>query len=498
MPSGEDHLNELWERQLQLISDYLERSEEPKNHVFLTLPSDIVSTRYISLPVKNKRTAMSMLPFLIEEDLPYSLNECHWAETLITENKQTHATVAVVKKENFESFYNIILKHGLKPEVLTSDVSSLANIVSSNKDLFPESFCIIDLGHHATRGYFFFDNKLVANHNAYVAGATITDAISKTYGIKTEEAETYKHQNSFILLEDQYDNVDGDQKEFSRLMDNTLKPLINEIRRWDIGHRVNHGIRASKIYICGGSANIKNFDNYLEEQIGIPVDYFNPYQIVDDHFIEGDKKYRNRFSQIVALTTNVGKKSRMINFLKDKYALSQDFDLPLDTVSFIAVRMAILTIIFSVFLVAEIILTNIQVSNAKKMASNLFQNPNLDMSKQYKRKIRAATIQQAVLQRIQRKLDTKIKLVNQEVKIIQSSLEINALSELVDLFDIIESKEVELTKFIVSEDKQIDFAVKAEKLEQLEKIKAQLESDGHWLIEIDQKNKTLLAGKGQK
>ena len=73
--------HKLWEIQLQTVQDYLSSISE-EYQITLNIKSEIVSTRFVQIPGKNKKKALMMLPFQIEEDLPYSLSECHYAESI--------------------------------------------------------------------------------------------------------------------------------------------------------------------------------------------------------------------------------------------------------------------------------------------------------------------------------------------------------------------------------------------------------------------------------
>lgn len=63
--------------------------------------------------------------------------------------------------------------------------------------------------------------------------------ISQTYQIDPEEAVLYKHQNAFLLTENQYEGVEPAQKDFATAMEKVLHTLISDFARWKIGFKVN-------------------------------------------------------------------------------------------------------------------------------------------------------------------------------------------------------------------------------------------------------------------
>lgn len=493
-------LNKLWENQVEIIAEFLEKFE-PDTHIMITLPAEIISTRFITLPVKSKKLAINMLPFQIEEDLPYSLQDCHWAESMQINNNQVEATVAIVKKEHFNEFFYLLKSANLKPKILTSDVSSLSSLVNLHADKFPKSFCIIDLGHHATRSFFFHNGKLVSNHHSYVAGAALTEAISKTYSISIDEATMYKHQNSFLLVDDQYEKVNENQREFAKIMDATLSPLMSEIKRWDIGFRVTHGVKIEEVYICGGTSNIKNMKNYLSSKLEAPVKFFDPYQYLDSSKFDNDDKFRNRFSQLVSLATNATKKSKLINFLKNEYTLGNTTDLPFEGIAFIGVRLSILSFIVSFFLFLNFIFIDGDISKAKKISEGLFKNPQLNLSKRYMKMITKSNVSNSELKTINQKLKDKKDLIKQEVNIVQASLNINAFSHLSNIIRLLSGSEVEIISLSIAEDETIDFILHAKDLKVLEEVQKEFSNDKKikWLVEMKKDAKQLIvAGKGSQ
>ena len=70
------------------------------------------------------------------------------------------------------------------------------------------------------------------------------------------EAEIYKHENSFLLVADQFDKVSPEQKDFALLMKNSLSPLVIDLKRWLLGYTLNTGEKIRRIYLIGGTTKI--------------------------------------------------------------------------------------------------------------------------------------------------------------------------------------------------------------------------------------------------
>lgn len=489
---------QLWDIQLEHIQNYLEPIPEDYQ-VIMNFSSELVSTRFLSVPGKNKKRANMMVPFLIEEDLPFPISSCHFSETIDVKNDKCEILAGVIKREHFEGFYELLNQHKLTPKILTNDVATYESYMKSNFMNYPDSFCILEFGHEATRGYFFHHGKLVSNHHSFVAGKVITEDISKTYNISLEEATIYKHQNAFVLTEGQLEDVNENQKDFAKLMDSTLQPLLAEIRRWEIGFRVKHGVPVGEYYICGGTANINNFSNFLSIKLASKVTNFNPFMTCKDDYIDKDPKFRNKFAQTSILMQGMQHKNRFINFLKGPFSFKENENLPLDSLAFMGVRVfAISFVIIITMLVSHIFLRRDDEEITKQVASKLKSaGPLLNLSSRDKRPKAIKQFPEMILS----KLKKQDRIIQQEVKSIQSSVKINALSSLNTIVDIISTVgvKVEIQKFHSLSGETFEATLVSENVEDLQKLKRALsETDKfEFFNELDEKKKTLLV-KGEE
>ena len=151
--------------------------------------------------------------------------------------------------------------------MLTSEISTMQSYIDHIR--MNDTCCILDLGHKTTKAYFVQDRQIVSNHTSFVAGSAINEVIAKTYQISAEDAIIYKHENAFLLTDEQLDEVSNEQREFALLMKQVFSPLILDIKRWEIGHRVKFGTSIYKIYILGGTSQINSLENFCHIQTNL-------------------------------------------------------------------------------------------------------------------------------------------------------------------------------------------------------------------------------------
>ncbi len=426
--------------QMKIISDFLEEIED-EYKVILNASNEIINERFIELPIKNKKKANLMLPFQLEEDIPYSLSECKISNTLELTKTGSRAVVNIIKHSVLQPLYQKISDYKINPSILTSEISAVESFVRNTSEVLPQAFCIMDIGHSTTHAYFFIDGKLQSSHTSYVAGFAINDIISKTYNINLEEAAIYKHQNSYFLASDQYSEVDESQRQFAKLMDETFASLISDFQRWHIGFRVQNGLPVTDIFLIGGSSNIKNIKNFLSEKTNIKIGQMDFFTDTIHDKVDTDEKQKRKFALSSMQSHGLVNKSKVINFLTGEYAIQGDADLPVHSMFFIGSRLLFLTLILLVSLSIESIFLSKQITSADKKLRGLVKNPILGLSPRESRS--AIKKPKPILARLSR----KEKIISQEVKVLQSSVNTNALKSLQVITDYTAGLNIEVVEY---------------------------------------------------
>lgn len=354
-----DHLPFL-EEQTQCLQKIFKIFPENSKVVF-QVPIDICSTRILEIPIKQKKKAEMMIPFQLEEQIPYSIQDIHMSSYVSKNSDKTHTSITSFIANNlFEELWNHFKKNKILPNYLVPEVTLWNHFISKLNVSDEESYCILDIGHTKSTAYFYNKNKLITYHNCYTAGRSIDEMIISEYGVKYKKAVEFKHQNAFFLLPNQLADVDNKQRDFAQKIDDALVPLIKEFKRWELSFRVNHQKEISKIFITGGTSRIKNIENYLAHNLKKPVRF-----LTDGHGSFSNMSFSQNdflsFSNANALSAQHMRKSSN-NFLSGQYASVNNEQLPIYSISYVATRVAIVMTIIMVFLGIE----NFQLQNLEK------------------------------------------------------------------------------------------------------------------------------------
>lgn len=422
----------LQEIQIEVINNYL-KARNYEGKVNILLPDEYVTTRFLDLPVSQRKKAEQMIPFQIDENLPYPISNAHFSWVLFKKDQNLSAQVNILRQENFAQFFDGLKRREISPNLITTESFLIQNFIenwnhpSRKINKMAEPFCILDVGHSSSKAYFVNRSQVISNHISHTAGQVIDEVISQTYQISPDEAVVYKHENCFFLTDDQYADVEEDQKEFARLMKQALTPLINDIKRWELGFRVRNGLAVKTIYITGGTSQINNICNFLTSELGIKVEPLQIFDLVKQPkvpFSEAEKK-KHAITYLLALSQS--SKIPVGTMLSGPYSTSIAETIPLHSMAFIFSRAALVVLILMGSLFGERFFLSRQTESLNKQISALIKNPDLEISKRDQKELKVRP------ERILKIIEKKNKSVKTEVKVAIENSKLNAVSPLVDL-----------------------------------------------------------------
>lgn len=453
--------------QASIIQEILDSNARPDTRVIYQVDNEMMTTRFLTLPVKNKKKAELMLPFQLEEDIPYALSEIHYAFRMEQSKTQNLALVGLLREDSFEGYYHSLREKSALPNILTSEASVVENFFNQNAIAGP--FCVLDVGHKTTKAYFFYNSRLIVTHVSYMGGNDVNEMIAQNYKIDYDEAVFYKHQNAFLLTSAQLNDVEPAQKDFASAMDKVFSTLIADFSRWKIGFKVNYGLSLQHIFVTGGSANIKNISNYLTEKFDTKVVLLESFDKVEAQKVDLNSKNKSKFALANMMTVGMKRKNRFINLLIGKFTQTSAAEIPLYSFSFIGIRVAAAYLIIMLSLLAERFFIQRDIQFVNNKLNTVTKNDILALSGRVRRMV--TTNPKPVY-------DTLIKRqrgIRQEVSTLQSAMDIKALSPLVTISQLASSTQATLVEFKSNEMNEITAVFTSENASDLNNLKAAFE-----------------------
>lgn len=426
----------LSDLQKEVVATYIQKKSNELKIIF-QVPNEMLTTRYLEIPGTSKRKTEQIIPFQLDENLPYSLNQAHFSSRLNKRSGGFSVLSNITQLSVFKDFFGYFENKDAQPSVLTSEISTMQAYIDHIR--MNDTCCILDLGHKTTKAYFVQDRQIVSNHTSFVAGSAINEVISKTYQISHEDAVIYKHENAFLLTDEQLEEVSPEQKEFALLMKQIFNPLILDIKRWEIGHRVKFGTSIDKIFVLGGTSQINSLENFLHFHTGLTVEALQPLLDLKNDYSMHDRSFY--LAKMMAISQKMP--SNLINFLSGKFQTASNAFISLHSAVFLWVRTSFIALLIMLSLFSErfFFLAKQEKALDSKITA-LLKTPSLDIS--VKDRKLYTTKPDSVLSAIKK----KNKIIKDEVSSILSSNRINALRPLAVLSKTMSSNpKVSLARF---------------------------------------------------
>jgi general secretion pathway protein L len=412
-----------WEAQLHQIQNYLITNINPDSKVILSTPSELLSFRFKNLPVNQSKKALAMLPFQIEDDIPFNLNDTYLTATLLKQKKSFDALCYFAKKDKWQKCLDLIIDKSLPIHSWIHPIDPIATFAHELPFLNDiSSTCLLDIGHETTKAYFFQGKKFHSYQISHFGGSRIDEMMSSIYQISYDQLKKFKHESSFIVPKELFSatKLSDDQKFFAENMDTLFYSFIQEFKRWEMSFRVETKDKVSQIYLTGGTALIKNLDQYLSYYWERPVQLLQNSSDSFDRFKNQSKK-NTQFIPSDLLTLAHKQLSKMSNHL-GKVILSKAQDpLPLYSIGFVAIRTSLLSLLcLTLGIIYFTLLTNKE-SSLDKQLKAVTQNVQLEFSAVEKSQIYDNP------KIVIKKIENKIKSAKNDLRRINQLNQVNAL-----------------------------------------------------------------------
>src|SRR4030067_2573975 len=239
----------------------------PKKELIKALPWEIKS--YLPFPVETARIQFHILGEFIEDEV-----------------KKLDLLTVACPNDLIQRTISIIEGAGLQVSHLDVSAFALWNMLMPFGRLkIGETMALIDLGAEKMSLYLFKDEYLQFSREMTPAGNDLTRAMmdgipfEKDPHLLYEKAERMKEEVGILSGSQKETELDEkiDLSKISFLMRPVLERWAGEIgRSLDYYRNQFYGEKIDRIILTGGGAHLKNFASYLQGELRLPVELFNP------------------------------------------------------------------------------------------------------------------------------------------------------------------------------------------------------------------------------
>lgn len=222
---------------------------------------------YISFPVEDSQLAFEIL-----------------GTTTVDGIAQMDVMLVAAPRELVDSRVATLEQAGVEPIAVELEpfalIRSVIDFPLGSPD-FNETMAIIEIGASYTHITIIANGQFGLTRSVTLAGNNFTENIANILSLETAEAERIKEEEMAVVSEEiERARLSPHGQEASRAIEPILEELIREIRRsfafYDYQQTPTTGDQRStgiaRAVLCGGSGKMRGLREYLEAQLGIPVE----------------------------------------------------------------------------------------------------------------------------------------------------------------------------------------------------------------------------------
>jgi type IV pilus assembly protein PilM len=239
-----------------------------------------VFSRFVRLPPVGPDKVDQIVRYEAQQNVPFPINEVVWDYQLIGGIEgEVDVMLAAIKADISESVCRAIMAAGLEPEIIDVAPLALYNAVRFNYNELPPCTMVVDIGARST-DLIFIEEGRVFNRSIPVGGNTITRQIMKEFDQPFADADDIKKNNGFVAFGGAYE---APKSEVADKVSKSVRSVMTRLHA-EIGRSVNfyrtqqEGTGPSLILLTGGSSVMPYMDRFLEEKLGVAVEFLNPFQ----------------------------------------------------------------------------------------------------------------------------------------------------------------------------------------------------------------------------
>ncbi len=268
-----------------VLREMLQSGRYEAKKALISISGQYALTRFVPLPpvAEEESRVRQIVEFEARQNVPFPMEEVIWDYQLIAnpDAEELEVMFVVIKNDIVEDITGAVQAAGLEPVLV--DVAPAACYNAARANLIGDDGCamILNLGDRSTN-LLFADRQQFFARTIPIAGHSITQQISKEFSMDFARAEELKRRHGFVALGGAYAEPESEvAASVSKIVRNVMTRLHGEINRSIGVYRAQQkGAKPNKLYLTGGSSTMGFTDRFFEDKLGIPVEYFNPFQCV--------------------------------------------------------------------------------------------------------------------------------------------------------------------------------------------------------------------------
>ena len=282
---------------VETLKQFLLEAGGSARRVVTSVSGPSVLVRNIQLSKASPQELRKKIRFEAAPFIPFPVDDVSMDFTILEEELtgapgKMEITLAAAKKETINEPMSILKEAGLIPVIVDVDSFVLETlyqeILKAETEALAETEAIIhlNLGATYTNMCILWKGRSRLVRDIPIAGNAFTKALQREFQADFATAEEKKRKLGLVVTPEDKAALQSSGDKAALQASAALLPrahdLVTEvIRSIDFYLSRSPGQTIKKVLLSGGSANLKNIDHYLSRELKVPVEFANPFQMID-------------------------------------------------------------------------------------------------------------------------------------------------------------------------------------------------------------------------
>ena len=250
--------------------------------------------RFVKLPTVAEEKVEQIIGFEAQQNVPFPIEDVVWDYQLVgggnskdggngngAAGTQVEVVLVAIKADLLDDLNGAAEGSGFRTQIVDAAPIALYNAFRYNYSDLSGCSLLVDLGARTTNLIFIEPGK-VFSRAITIGGNTITTSLAKEFNENFAAAEERKKRDGYVSLGGAYaDDHNAEVAKAAKIIRNAMTRLHAEISRTINFYRAQqNGTQPTRIFLCGGTANLPYLREFFAEKFQLPLEYFNPLRNV--------------------------------------------------------------------------------------------------------------------------------------------------------------------------------------------------------------------------
>ncbi|MBI1869844.1 MAG: type IV pilus assembly protein PilM [Chlamydiae bacterium] len=260
--------------------------------IYISLPGSLSFCRLLKLPQLESTKIHQIVQYEAQQQIPFPLEEVLWDYQVLgsPDEEHLHVLLAAIRLEIVQALLSELNTYHLQVELIEAAPIAAYHAISQMLESPHLTLGLLDLGARSTH------LVILAPQTAWIrtipiGGDHFTQEIQKELKLEFQEAENLKWAKGSLSKTDEASIIElGLYNAMSRIYTRLVAEISRSLGFYNAQFSSGN---ISKMYLCGGSSQIKDLERALSKKFSLPIEFLNPLNNPSIEYTPGKESEKN-------------------------------------------------------------------------------------------------------------------------------------------------------------------------------------------------------------